>query len=286
MKLAVNFSQALLSLFAEDPDLPVDFVKVPTIPFPECFSQFEQGRVYRELLPHPAQPGVISLGAPSPKEQFNPELVTKIIDQTNPPYLSTHLEAELDFFPEFKNEQHHFHPELKKALLERFLTGIDRVKNATGLPLVLENFPFYSWGHHYKLGSDPSFITQVCEAGDCSFLLDIAHARCSAWNFGVSVEKYLESLPLSRMAEIHLAGVSLRVEGVRDTHTKLDEEDYQLLEFILDQTTPGIVTIEYGGLPDRIINFDQEWEPIRRNEPQELKEMIYRVLSVLGVKVG
>lgn len=80
MKLAVNFSQALLSLFAEDPDLPVDLVKVPTIPFPECFSQFDHGRVFRKLLPHPAQPGVISLGHPSPKEQFNSVLAVLELD--------------------------------------------------------------------------------------------------------------------------------------------------------------------------------------------------------------
>lgn len=283
MKLAVNFSKVLLSLLEEDPGLPVDYIKVPTIPFPGCFSQFKQGRTYRKLLPHPAQPGVISLGHPSPQEQFNRELVSEIIELTNPPYLSTHLEAALDFFPSFKKEQHNYDQGLKRKMLERFLNSIDWVKKATGLPLLVENFPYYSWSRHYKLGSDPAFISEVCEAGDCGFLLDIAHARCSAWNFGISIEQYLKSLPLSRLVEIHLAGVKLRTEGVRDTHTKLADEDYQLLGLILGKTSPETVTIEYGGLPDQIINLEHEYEPIRRNDPLELKEMIYRVLDVLKV---
>ncbi|MGE5606084.1 MAG: DUF692 family multinuclear iron-containing protein, partial [Bacteroidota bacterium] len=233
MKLAVNYSEALLSLLTEEPELPVDYIKVPTMPFPGCFSQFERGIALRKLLPHPAQPGVISLGHPSPQERFNRELVSRVIDLTNPPYLSTHLEAAVDFFPSFKNEQHRFDQDLKQAMCARFLNSIDLVKKVTGLPLVLENFPYYAWWRHYKLGSDPSFIAEVCEAGDCGFLLDIAHARCSAWNFGISVEHYLESLPLSRLVEIHLAGVSLRIEGIRDTHSKLSNEDYQLLESIL-----------------------------------------------------
>lgn len=286
MKLAVNFSDVLLNLLNENPDLPVDYIKVPTEPLPDSFHQFEKGRVFRKLLPHPAQPGVICLGHPSPKERFNRELVAKVINLTKPPHLSTHLEAKLDFFPSFRKEQHRFDLDLKKELFERFLGGIDLVKKETGLPLLLENFPYYSWWCHYKLGSDPLFITELCETGDCGFLLDIAHARCSAWYFGISVEEYIGLLPLHRMVEIHLAGTNERVEGLRDTHTRLTNDDYRLFEFILEKTNPEIVTIEYGGMPARIMNCDGEYEIIHRNDAQELKEMICRVLALLGVNVG
>lgn len=282
MKLAVNYSDNLLDLLNKDPDLPVDFIKVPTEALPGSFSQFEKGLSYRKLLPHPAQPGVISLGHNSPRERYNGEIVAKIISLTQPAYLSTHLEAKLDFFPSFEKEQHRFHSGLKKALSRRFLESIDLVKGTTGLPLALENFPYYSWWRHFKLGSDPAFITEICEAGDCGFLLDTAHARCSAWYFGVPVEQYIEMLPLQRLVEIHLAGVNHRAEGIRDTHTKLTDEDYQLFKFILEKTNPEIVTIEYGGLPDRILNLTGLYEPIRRNEPLELKEMIYRVLTIIN----
>lgn len=284
MELAVNFSNTLLKLLEQNPDLPIDYIKVPTEPLPNSFSQFEKGRIYRKLLPHPAQPGVIALAHSSPKERFNREIVTQIIDLTKPAYLSTHLEAKVEFFPTFEKEQHQYHPGLKKELRERILTSIDLVKQGTGLPLVLENFPYYSWWRHFKLGSDPAFITEVCEAGDCGLLLDIAHARCSAWYFGISIERYIEMLPLERLVEIHLAGVSARPEGIRDTHTVLTDEDYRLFEFVLEKKVPKIVAIEYGGLPDQLINREGVYEPIKRNDPAELREIIYRVGSLLGVK--
>ncbi|NLW48494.1 MAG: DUF692 family protein [Firmicutes bacterium] len=282
MKLAVNYSDTLIDLLNENPELPVDFIKVPTKPFPDSFSQFDKGLSYRRLLPHPAQPGVISLGHPSSEERYNREIVAKIIDLTNPAYLSTHLEAKLDFFPSFEREQHQFHPGLKKTLSCRFLESIKLVKETTGLPLALENFPYYSWWRHFKIGSDPAFIAELCEVGDCHFLLDIAHARCSAWYFGIPVEQYLEMLPLQRLVEIHLAGVDYRAEGIRDTHTKLTDEDYQLFNFVLEKTKPEIVTIEYGGLPDWILNQGGSYEPIRRNDALELKEIIGQILTMIN----
>jgi uncharacterized protein (UPF0276 family) len=84
------------------------------------------------------------------------------------------------------------------------------------------------------------------------------------------------------LVEIHLAGVNHRIEGIRDTHTKLTDEDYQLFKFVLEKTKPEIVTIEYGGLPDRILNFAGEYEPIYRNNPLELAEMIYQVLAIMN----
>jgi len=77
MKLAVNCSDILLELLTQDPELPVDYIKVPTIPFPECWVQFDQGEIRRKLLPHLAQPGIISLGRTNSDEQFNRVMITK-----------------------------------------------------------------------------------------------------------------------------------------------------------------------------------------------------------------
>lgn len=280
MKLAVNFSQALVSLLEDEPDLPVDYIKAPTIPFPECWRQFEAGEKYRRILPHPAQTGVLALGHPQAELRFNREIVAEIIRRTNPPYLSTHLEATVDFFPEYKDLQHQINPVVEEALTAHFLRTIEQVKQEIGLPLVLENFPYYSFWVHYKLCADPQFITRICLEGDCGFLLDLAHARCSAWSFQTDLRTYLNELPLDRVKEVHLAGVWTRAEGVIDTHTKLEEDDYVVLRYVLTKTDPEIITIEYGGMPDQIRNLHGEYEPVRRNDPWELREMIDRVRQV------
>ncbi|HYH02451.1 MAG TPA: DUF692 family protein [Bacillota bacterium] len=281
MKLAVNFSEALIHLLQNDPGLQVDYIKVPTVAFPGCFSQFEQGERWRPLLPHPAQTGVIALGHPDPGQRFNPEIVAEIIRRTNPPYLSTHLEAKVDYFPEFRSYQHEFHPGLQQMLAERFLQAVKTVKEVTGLQLLVENFPYYTWREQYRLGSEPWFVREICEQGDCGFLLDIAHARCSAGSFGISDQAYINALPLERLREIHLAGVRNQKYGIRDTHTALEEWDYQLFREVLEQARPEIVSLEYGGMPEQILNADGVWEPIARNNSAELQFMIGRIRKII-----
>jgi uncharacterized protein (UPF0276 family) len=283
MKLAVNFSEALLYLLRKNPNLPVDYIKVPTYPFPESFAQFETGEKYRRLLPHPAQPGVLDLGHPLPEQRFNRDLIREVIRRTASPYLSTHLEARTEHFPEYFQYQHRNHPTVSQALKERFLTAIATVKTETGLPLILENFPYYTTLAHFRTGSEPDFISAICQEGDCGFLLDIAHARCSAWHMRREAESYIMALPLSRLREIHLAGVREESYGMRDTHTALDETDYSLLVKVLSRATPEIVTLEYGGMPERIRGIDGNFEPIYRNDPDELERMIFRIRENIDI---
>jgi uncharacterized protein (UPF0276 family) len=283
MKLAVNYSAILAELIREQPELPIDYIKVPTLPFPGCFTeQFEAGVKLRPLLPHTAQPGIMALGAPRPEQRFSPEIIKEVIRRTNPPYLSTHLEARVEYFPEYQTEQHRHTPEIYTALQERFLTGIAEVKRATQLPLVLENFPYYTWLHHYRTGSEPELIRTICTAGDCGFLLDIAHARCSAWSFKQTVEAYLQALPLERLREIHLAGVRELDFGICDTHTALGDADYQLLQTVLQWSKPEIVTLEYGGMPDWLVNRSGVKEAVNRNDRRELETMIKRIGEIIG----
>lgn len=283
MKLAVNYSAVLLQLLQTNPELPVDYIKVPTIPFPDCWEQFHEGIIRRSLLPHLAQKGILALGHPRPEQRFDSTVLRKVLDFTRPPYLSTHLEACLEYFPEFKTNQEHDDPALRGAMAERFIQTVSDVKKAIGIPLVLENFPYYTWWWHYKLGSDPGFISEICESSACGFLLDISHAKCSAWYFNIDIHDYLAALPLNRLREIHLAGSLKRSEGLRDAHTALNEADYQLLEWLLRQCDPEIITLEYGGMPDRIQNLDGRFEPLSRNNPLELETMINRIASIIGV---
>jgi uncharacterized protein (UPF0276 family) len=287
MKIAVNYSKALVSLLARVPGLPIDYVKGPTSPFPGCWYQFEDPEINFPRLPHLAQLGVIFLGHPDPAQRFNLETVMRVLQCTKPPYLSTHLEAKVDFFPDIQTYQHENHLVVRKTLRSHFLTAICEVKDKVNLPLVLENFPYYSWWKHFRWGSEPEFIKDICHQSDSGFLLDIAHARCSAWHMHRDLLDYIQALPLDRLREIHLGGVLERpLEGLRDTHTPLIEDDYRLLDFLLSKIRPDMITIEYGGLPDKLMNLKQEYEPLARNSPAELETMIYRVHSIMKAHRG
>lgn len=281
MKIAVNFSEALLDLLNQEPELPIDYIKVPTMSLPASLIQFEKGILHRKLLPHLAQPGVLSLNHLDPGQRFNQELIAKIICHTNPPYLSTHLDAKAEYFPEMLQYQHTLHSFVKTEVSLRTLETLKLIKSELLLPIVLENFPYYAWGIHYRIVSEPEFISWICYTSDCDFLLDIAHARCSAWHLRIKPVDYLKQLPLNRLREIHLAGTWLRPEGLIDAHTVLEEEDYQLLSLVLEQCEPEIITLEYGGMANEIVDHNGKRYPVNRNNPDELRTMIYRMAQLI-----
>jgi Uncharacterized protein conserved in bacteria len=286
MKIAINYSDALFFLLDKNPKLGIDYIKAPIRPFPGCWEQFEDSRSDRARLPHLAQAGVLLLGHPDPGQRFDAVTVNRVLQCTNPPYLSTHLSAQRDFFPGLAEYQHQNHPAVWQAFMKHFLKAIVEVKTQIKLPLVLENCPYYVWWHHFRLASEPQFITDICRESGCGFLLDIAHARCSAWHMQMDVLDYINGLPLNLLREIHLGGIQKRqFEGMRDTHTALDETDYQLLAYLLQRTDPEIITIEYGGMPDYLLTLEKKYEPIVRNSPVELEQMIVRVQAMIGAKI-
>jgi uncharacterized protein (UPF0276 family) len=94
---------------------------------------------------------------------------------------------------------------------------------------------------------DPIFISQVVHEADCGFLLDLAHARISATMLGESVQDYVQALLLNRLVEIHVSGPRhVRDNGrLIDAHKSLQEEDYSLLERVLELARPKAVSLEY-----------------------------------------
>lgn len=282
MKLAVNYSTMLVTLLEQYPDLPIDFIKVPTRPFPGCWEQFNQSRQWRPLLPHLAQPGVIALGHPDPEQRFNETIVGKALASGGAKYLSTHVEARVEYLPEYASAQHQLEPLVYQKLSELFLQSIGEVQAKLAVPLVIENYPYYRWSSQYRWGSEPEFITDLCESTNCGFLLDLAHARCTAWSNETMVEELIAGYPLNRLREIHLAGVQKRQEGLRDTHTSLEEADYDLLIKVLRKSEAEIISIEYGGLPEQLKKPDGTFEPIYRNSPEELLTMIGRIRAIIS----
>lgn len=76
-------------------------------------------------------------------------------------------------------------------------------------------------------------------------MLDIGHARVSAARLGEDVLDYLRNLPLNRVVQVHVSGPRMRDGRLFDAHESLQEADYELLEFVLEQTQPQVVTLEY-----------------------------------------
>jgi len=59
------------------------------------------------------------------------------------------------------------------------------------------------------------------------------------------VHDYLGGFPLKRVAQVHVSGPRMRGGRLVDAHEPLQEVDYALLDFVLAQTQPQVVTLEY-----------------------------------------
>ena len=128
--------------------------------------------------------------------------------------------------------------------------GIRSFINGSNRPLMIENMdhnPMYNRLCTLKESVEPAYITEICEKFDLPFLLDTAHASVSAWHLGMDIYDYMDGLPLDRVKEVHLIGSQLTEDqGLKDTHTVLEDRDYQLMDWLMARMKPEIITLEYG----------------------------------------
>lgn len=126
----------------------------------------------------------------------------------------------------------------------RFAQDIGQLSRRVELPVILENLPSLP-ADKFAFVADPICVTEVLESTNCSFLLDIAHARVAAANQGREILEYLCQLPLERVVQIHVSGPRPRNGFLCDAHEPLQEADYAILEWVLERTSPQVVTLEY-----------------------------------------
>jgi uncharacterized protein (UPF0276 family) len=88
--------------------------------------------------------------------------------------------------------------------VQHVATRAKRAQEIVGRPLLLENIAYhFSWGREM---SEAEFVARVLDAGDCFMLLDLTNLWYNANNHGFSAADYLNTIPLERVGQIHLAG--------------------------------------------------------------------------------
>ncbi len=100
---------------------------------------------------------------------------------------------------------------------------------------------------------DPETVRTVIERTGCRLLLDIDHARNAADILGIDPKKYIESLPVDRIGELHISGVR-RIDGRLEDHMGMSDECWEYVDWAIGQmrdrhwNTPDICAFEYGGI--------------------------------------
>jgi uncharacterized protein (UPF0276 family) len=94
---------------------------------------------------------------------------------------------------------------------------IARVQERLGRRILIENVSSYLAFSHSTM-TEWEFLTAVAERADCGILLDVNNVYVSGVNHGFSPEAYVDAIPASRVAQIHLAGHSDHGTHLLDTH--------------------------------------------------------------------
>jgi uncharacterized protein len=91
------------------------------------------------------------------------------------------------------------------------------------------------------------FLTAVADEADCAILLDINNIFVNAFNHGLDAVRYIDSVPVERVAQFHLAGHSDHDTYLLDTHDHpISPEVWKLYEHAVGR---------FGRLPTLI-----EWD--------------------------
>ncbi|MFK7697612.1 DUF692 family multinuclear iron-containing protein [Paenibacillus sp. HJGM_3] len=255
--LACNYSPQLMELMEQN-RVEVDWIKMGRWDvFPEEFAVARPVRpVLLHCLPHAGRASFDDI----PWDALN-----AAIRDCGSPHIALHLMALATDWDTL--------PDSDEAVIERMVEGVMQWKAKMEVPLLLENVPYYGHRGTLRCATDPEVIASICDRCEVDLLLDVAHLRVSAWHRREEPDAYLRALPLHRVREIHTNGPFLDPdEGLRDRHFEMQDVDYELLREALTLTSPGFVSLEYGGTGPKM-----EW----RSDIAALERQLVRLRQVV-----
>lgn len=120
------------------------------------------------------------------------------------------------------------------------------IQDQVGKPFLVENVTRYITVSQREM-SEAQFISDVLEKADCGLLLDLTNVFLNSRYHNFDSFKFLDSLPLERVAQIHLAGSRVNDRGeIIDAHNApVFPEVWELLKYTLKVTGPTSLLIEW-----------------------------------------
>jgi len=141
-------------------------------------------------------------------------------------------------------------PQLSEETIERVGANLDRLRQHFTIPIILENSPQY-FAIPGSTMQMPSFIAEVSRRWNVDLLLDVTHFLITTRNMGLDLLNSAQQLPLERVVEVHLSGMSMQSGRWWDDHAALvPEAAFEFLTAISDRIQPKAVTFEYNWAPE------------------------------------
>jgi uncharacterized protein (UPF0276 family) len=209
------------------------------------------------LIPHGLE---MSVGTDGPLDLEYCRQIAKLIEAIDAPFHSDHLcMTKVGTGHDTGLELGTLVPlPFTETVARRCAAKARQIRDLLGVPFALENIT-YAFALPGSM-SEPEFLTLVLEEGECGLLLDLTNVFINSQNHGYDPYRFLESLPLERVVQVHLAGSVRQGDEWIDSHSHpVDShpEVWGLLEYVVEHS------------PVRGVLFERD-----QNFPEELGEIL------------
>lgn len=195
-----------------------------------------------ELYPLALHGVGLSLGSTSPLDMHYLQQIKNLAIRTNTVWYSEHLC--------FTSVNGHYSHDLlpipySQASLNHIVDRISQVQDFFGEQILIENVSSYM---NFVDSTIPEvdFLCAVAEQADCWLLVDVNNIYVNQINHDLDAEHFIDSLPLNRIKEIHLAGFQEREDFLLDAHNHpVSKPVWQLYERLLQRKSEIPTLIEW-----------------------------------------
>lgn len=205
-------------------------------------AAFHDLRLLRDAVPVLLHGIGLSLGSAEGLDAGRVAHAAEVARAVRPPWFSEHIA----FTRAGGVEIGHLAPlPFTHEAVETVATNVATLRRALpDLPVLLENIA-YTFTLPGSEMDEAAFVRQVLEASGAGLLLDLENVHANAANHGYDPIGFLESLPLDRVVEVHLAGGLWSDGEYADTHSRpVPEESWALLEWLAPRAAVKAVIIE------------------------------------------
>ena len=190
----------------------------------------------------------MSIGSTDPLDLDYLTRLKTLAAETSPAWISDHL----CWTGVMQHNSHDLLPvPLNQATLKHIAARVHQVQELLGRPLVLENPSTYVEFRDSTM-DEPDFLRELGQMTGCGFLLDVNNVYVTCFNSDRAPAAYLDSFPMERVVQMHLAGHTDCGTHLIDTHDQPVRPEVWALYAIAYQRTSGAATLlEWdGNIPD------------------------------------
>jgi uncharacterized protein len=221
-QLGLAYGPSALTYLDSHPE-DLDYIEVPF----EQLRHTPEVAALQERIPMILHCASVSVAGTVPPTRITLEAIADLATRMRTPWIGEHLAfVSAESLEDDRSNDHHDDghcdpadptqltytvcPQLSEASVDRVVANLTAARTHLGaMPLLLENSPQY-----FEIPGSTmpmsEFIAAVIDRCDAGLLLDLSHFLITCINTGADPLRELRRIPLHRVVEIHVSGLSVQ----------------------------------------------------------------------------